>query len=728
MESNFSSKKKGRRLSILGILLLFFILIFIEIFLQGSKRLSIPFVLDSTISHLLFNVVFILIVIIIFVLGRNLIKLYLERRKGILGSHFKTQLMLFFIGFSIIPTILMFIFASDLISRNIETWFTSPIDEVMNNSKIIGEAIYKRIEEDSYKFSEILLSEIKKKTLYSPTNRHEFQEFLKERMALYKLDFINCFINEQEIVSLANANLPLIEWIDIPDDLVKSAIREGRKRWINELGKGELIRCGVSTDIEDIGKLTIFTGIYLEEGYINPLKRISSSVLRYQQMKLYKDPTRTSYLLLLLFVASLLIFSASWLGIHLARTITTPVEKLARATEEISKGNLGIKVEPPPSGEIRLLTESFNKMVKELKENQEILFHKTKELENRAQFIETVLANVPAGVITIDEKGMLSSANSASLKMLNLPHNVIGKEFAEVFGDPPYEDIKNYIDKTLKGRYKISEKEVIIQMDGKTFTFAVNITPFTDTSGNFLGMIMVLEDLTQFVMMQKIAAWREIAQRVAHEIKNPLTPIQLSAERILKNIEKKESPDKEIIEEGIKTILRETTTIKTLVSEFSKFARMPSAQFSPVNIIELIKEVCSLYRESFKDVDFILEFDPETPEEISADTDQMKRALINIVENAIEAMNGSGKIWIATHFKRENSRLTIEIADNGPGIPASDRDKLFLPYFSTKRKGRGLGLTIVNEIVNEHKGYLHIEDNKPTGTKFFIEIPIEIPV
>jgi len=507
-------------------------------------------------------------------------------------------------------------------------------------------------------------------------------------------------------------------------DLIKNVMKEGRRRWINELGKGELIRCGVSTDLEGVGKLTIFTGIYLEEGYSNPLKKISSSVLRYQQMKLYKDPTRTSYLLILLFVASLLIFSASWLGIHLAKTITTPVEKLAKATEEISKGNLEIEVEPPSSGELKLLTESFNRMVKELKENQEILFQKTKELENRAQFIETVLANVPAGVITIDEKGLLSSANSASLKMLNLPHNVVGKEFREVFGSAPYEDIKNYIDKTFRGRYKISEKEVIIQMDGKTFTFAVNITPFTDTSGNFLGVIMVLEDLTQFVMMQKIAAWREIAQRVAHEIKNPLTPIQLSAERILKNIEKKEKPDKEIIEEGAKTILRETATIKTLVSEFSKFARMPSAQFSQVNIIELIKSVSSLYKESFKDVEFILEFDPDTPEEISADPDQMKRALINIIENAIEAMNGNGKIWIATHFKKEVSRLTIEIADNGPGIPISDRDKLFLPYFSTKKKGRGLGLTIVNEIIAEHKGYLHIEDNKPTGTKFFIELPV----
>lgn len=724
METTPTPMKKGRRLSILGILLLFLILLLIEILLQGSKRLSIPFILSSTLSHLLFNVVFILIVIIIFVLSRNLIKLYLEKRKGVLGSHLKTQLMLFFIGFSIIPTILMFLFASDLISRNIETWFTSPIDEVMNNSQIIGEAIYKRIEEDSFKFSEILLAEIKKKSLYSPINRLEFQEFLKERMSLYKLDFINCFINEQEIVSLANANLPMIEWIDIPQELVSTVIKEGRKRWINELGKGELIRCGVSTDLENVGKLTIFTGIYLEEGYINPLKKISSSVLRYQQMKLYKDPTRTSYLLILLFIASLLIFSASWLGIHLAKTITTPVEKLAKATEEISKGNLGVEVEPPPSGEIRLLTESFNKMVKELKENQEILFQKTKELENRAQFIETVLSNVPAGVITINERGLISSVNSASLKMLNLPHNVLGRDFREVFSNISYEEIKNYIEKTFKGRYKISEKEVIIQMDGKNYTFAVNITPFTDTAGNFLGVIMVLEDLTQFVMMQKLAAWREIAQRVAHEIKNPLTPIQLSAERILKNIEKKDRPDKEIIEEGVKTILKETTTIKTLVSEFSKFARMPSAQFSTVSPVELIKDVSSLYKESFKGIEFILEFDPKTPKEISADPDQMKRALINIVENAIEAMNGNGKIWIATHFKEENSRLTIEIADNGPGIPSSDKEKLFLPYFSTKKKGRGLGLTIVNEIITEHKGFLHIEDNKPTGTKFYIEIPV----
>ncbi|MGQ9617820.1 MAG: sensor histidine kinase [Candidatus Aminicenantia bacterium] len=724
MEPDISAKKKGKRLTALGVALLFLILFLVEIILQGSKKLSMPFILNSTISHLLFNIVFILIVIITFVLSRNIIKIYLEKRKGILGSHFKAQLMLFFIGFSIIPTILMFVFASDLISRNIETWFTSPIDDVMNNSKIIGEAIYKRIEDDSFKFSEILLSEIIKKSLYLPLNRREFQDFLKERMTLYKLDFVNCYVNEDEIVSLANANLPLIEWTDIPSDAIKRTMREGRLKWIDELGKGELIRCGISTELEGIGKLTIFSGIYIEEGYSNPLKKISSSVIRYQQMKLYKDPTRTSYLLILLLVASLLIFSASWLGIHLARTITTPVERLARATEEITKGNLEIQVEPPSTGEIRILTESFNKMVKELKENQEILFQKTKELENRAQFIETVLANVPAGVVTIDDKGLISSANSASLKMLNLPHDVIGKGFKELFGNPPYEEIKNYIDRTFKGRYKLSEKELIIQMDGKTYTFALNITPFTDSSSNFLGVILVLEDLSQFVMMQKLAAWREIAQRVAHEIKNPLTPIQLSAERIIKNLEKKEQPDKSVIEEGAKAILRETATIKNLVSEFSKFARMPSAQFAPVNITEIIKSIASIYKDSFKDIEFIIEFDPDAPENILADYDQIKRAFINIVENAIEAMNGRGKIWIATYFKEETSRLTIEIADNGPGIPPSDRDKLFLPYFSTKKKGRGLGLTIVNEIVNEHKGMLYIEDNKPSGTKFLIEIPV----
>ncbi len=724
MEKGVSSRKQGKRLTILGVFLLFLILVMVEIFLQGSKRLSIPFVLDSTISHLLFNIVFILIVIIIFVLSRNIIKLYLEKRKGVLGSHFKIQLMLFFIGFSIIPTIMMFVFASDLISRNIETWFASPIEDMMSNSKIIGEAIYKRIESDSFKFSEIIISEIKKKSLYLPLNRHEFQEFLKERMTLYQIDFINCYLNEQEIVSLANANLPMIEWIDIPLESVKKAIREGKVRWIDELGTGELIRCGISTDIEGLGKLTLFSGIYIEEGYINPLKNISSAVIRYQQMKLYKDPTRTSYLLILLFIALLLIFSASWLGIHLARTITTPVERLAIATEEVSRGNLEIEVEPPPSGEIRLLTESFNRMVKELKENQEILFEKTRELENRAQFIETVLANVPAGVITINDKGFVSSANSASLKMLNLSHDIVGKDYRELFNSSPYEDIKNYIDKTFKGRYKISEKELIIQIDGKSYTFAINITPFTDQDGNFLGVILVFEDLTQFVMMQKLAAWREIAQRVAHEIKNPLTPIQLSAERILKNIERKEHIDKKLIEEGLKNVLREASTIKTLVSEFSKFARMPSVQLAPANISEIIRETVTLYKENYKEVEFILEIDSNTPEQILADSDQLKRALINIIENAIEAMNGHGKILIATRFKRDTSRLTIEIADNGPGIPESDKDKLFLPYFSTKKRGRGLGLTIVSEIISEHKGFLHIEDNKPSGTKFLIEIPV----
>ncbi|MEW6456515.1 MAG: ATP-binding protein [Acidobacteriota bacterium] len=717
-------KKRINRIIITLLLLLFLLLIFIQIFIMKSKELSIEILSNMALNFFLFNIIIILILTLLFVLGRNLLKLYTERKNKILGSHFKTNLVIFFIGFSIIPTLLLFIFASDLINKNIESWFKTPIDEVIKNSQSIAEAYYSKIEENAQIFSVAMSEEIEKKYLYLLQNRDLLQDYFKERMFKYKLDFLTVLINGDEF-TLINPALPLEDYKEIPPLMIEKAFSEGYLKKIDPMGKGEIVRYGTVSSFGSSVKMLTIIGKFIPESHFRNLRRISADLQKYQQIKIYKDPMKTTYFLLLLFITLLLIFAASWLGFHLAKGITLPIEKLASATKEVSAGNLDVKVEHPATGELQILINSFNNMINELKENQIYIAQKTDELEKRTKFIETILNNVSTGVITLDSNGMITTANPSSLKILNLNEdNVLGKSYTQIFNLPQYLDIKNTIEKAFKSKFKITEREIGLDLDGTSISLTLNLTPLKDTGNKFLGMIMVLDDLTQLIRAQKMVAWREVAQRVAHEIKNPLTPIQLSAERILKNIDKSNREYKKIVEEGVSTIMKEIDSIKKLSTEFSKFARMPVLQSKPSSIHKVIDEIVDMFKEMFPEVNFQVNFAYNVPERVTFDPDQMKRALINVLDNAVEAMEKRGDITISISYNEDLQYIKIEIVDTGPGIPPSEKHKLFTPYFSTKKRGRGLGLAIVNEIISEHNGYISVEDNSPRGTKFIIELPV----
>jgi two-component system nitrogen regulation sensor histidine kinase NtrY len=381
-------------------------------------------------------------------------------------------------------------------------------------------------------------------------------------------------------------------------------------------------------------------------------------------------------------------------------------------------------VEEPASDELGTLIDSFNQMISDLRGSQLHIAEKTTELENRKQYIETVLQNITTGVITLDAQGHITTINPSAREMLALEEiNPIGKSFRDVLRDGKYGEIVNNISWGIKNKYRLSDKEINIVSNGQTTTLALALSPLPQADGDFSGMIVVFDDLTQLIKAQKIATWKEVAQRVAHEIKNPLTPIQLSAERIIKTLRKSDQAAPGIIEEGAKTIIQETRTIKSLVDEFSNFARMPKVDLRPADLRTLIDQTTSLFRGIFAQVEMEADLATDIPAAVQIDPDQMKRVLINIFDNAIEAMNKKGKIKVRAFFRKRQQQVTIEISDTGPGISVEDKTKLFLPYFSTKKKGTGLGLAIVNQIIREHNGSIRVENNHPTGAKFIIELP-----
>ncbi|MCP2605884.1 ATP-binding protein, partial [Candidatus Aminicenantes bacterium AC-335-O07] len=666
--------------------------------------------------------VFLLFLILLFVLGRNLTKLYLERKRKVIGSHFKTKLVFFFIGLSLIPTLLLFFFASDLINRSIEHWFRSPVDQILKDTQQVAEGFYSDKEAITYHYAKQLGIEIREKDFLLPGNTQALLDFLKEKIREYRLDLISVYIGEKELVTFLNPNLPLQDYQDLKENIIKRALLGENFKRIEPMGKGELIRRGISFNHPQVGRVLIVTGKFLPQNYYQSINRISSYIQKYKSLKILKDPIKTSYLLIFLFVTLLIIFAASWIGFHLAKSITNPIEKLAQATREVSKGNLDVRVEDPASDEIGILIESFNQMVSDLKESNKKIEQKTEEIERRKKYFETVLDNISTGVITVDANGFITTINPAAINLLQLnSQNPIGENYKIFLSNPTYSEIVNILDKAIEGKYKITEKEIHLKFENKTVTLALTITPFQDMNNNFMGLIVALDNVTQIITAQKIAAWKEVAQRVAHEIKNPLTPIQLSAERIIKSLGKEEN--KKIIEEGAKTIIQETRTIKNLVDEFSNFARLPVISLSYTDLHQIIEQTVSLFRGIYKEIEFEVLYSSEVPSKVYVDPEQIKRVFVNIISNAVEAMDKKGKVTIVTSYNPEIKTIRIEISDTGPGIPDSDKAKLFIPYFSTKKKGRGLGLSIVHQIITEHNGTIKVEDNIPHGAKFIIQIP-----
>ncbi|MFQ6109082.1 MAG: PAS domain-containing protein, partial [Candidatus Aminicenantales bacterium] len=632
-------KRKGPR--VVGVIIILLIILFfaIEFFIRETQEFS-PTSFTNILLTSLQIIVLLMFLILLFVLGRNLVKLYMERRRKVLGAHFKTRLLLFFIALSLIPTLLLFFFASDLISRNIETWFKTPIDRILEDTKTLADGIYQNSQDITLHYARQLSRNIQAQNLLNLERKLPLMEFVRNKLSEYKLDEIGIFVEEEEIFTYLNPDLPIQYYRDVDLSNVKRAQPGEIFSSIDSMGNGEMIRQGISFAVSDVRHVLVVAGKFLPQNYAQKINNISAYVQRYSQLRIQKNPVKAFYFITLIFITMLIIFAASWIGFHLAKGITVPIEKLAHATKEVSKGNLDVRVEDPASDELGILIDSFNQMIADLNESQKSIAQKTSELEARKQYIETILNNITTGVITLNAQGIITTINPSARAMLGLQEkDLIGTKYNDVLSQEKYRGITQNIKRGLQKRHKIPDKEINITVDGQSVTLALTLSPLRQANDAFSGMIVVLDNLTQLIKAQKIAAWKEIAQRVAHEIKNPLTPIQLSAERIIKNLKSHKKGSSAVIEEGANTIVQEARTIKSLVDEFSNFARMPSIRLQSADLHSLIEQTIALFTGIFSEIEFETSFSPDVPSPMLIDPDQMRRVFINLIDNAIDAMN-----------------------------------------------------------------------------------------
>lgn len=733
----YTSEEDYRRRKREGIIIL--VIIFTVAVLTLAENRILHFGADFPISNtilmfILININLLLLLLLIFLVFRNLVKLLYDRRHKVMGSKLRTRLAVAFIALTLLPTIVLFFFSINFITTSIEFWFNVPVEQALQNSLFVGRQLYKRTEENHRFLLERIAYQIKIKNYLADKKRKALSKYIQIVQREFNLDAVEVYGDDLKRLSYALAekmeNKPFKV---ISSKKLRKSLAAGRSRSIAErIPGGELIRTIGTVPFNvpaDKTEAYVALSILIPPDLSENMASISRGVEEYQQIKLLKEPIQITLYITLSIVGLLVVFCAMWFGFYLAKSITIPIMELAEGTRRVAEGDLSFSIGHVADDEIGTLVDSFNKMTKDLRTGREqlelsarLLREQNIEIEERRRYMEIVLKNVSAGVVTLDANGMITTINKSAEKMLQLKaEKILSKNYKAILdrqylnlADDVMENLKNAIDNAV-------ELPVRVAINGMPRSFLMHFTALKDDAGNSMGIVMVFDDLTELEKAQRMAAWREVARRIAHEVKNPLTPIKLSAQRLSRKYAGQ--IDEPVFEECTRMIIDHVDLIRNLVNEFSAFARFPAANPKTCELQPIIEETLALYKEGHPNISFDMKVENDIPK-LNLDRQQIKQAMINLVDNAIGAIKNNGEIEISLHHDPHEKRVSIEVSDNGPGISGHDKTHLFEPDFSTKTSGMGLGLTIVSTIVADHNGTISVQDNPPHGAKFVIELPV----
>jgi two-component system nitrogen regulation sensor histidine kinase NtrY len=726
------NRRKRNLLVILGFLVLVGTANLVDI---GVYAPDLPLASNIT-TFALLNLNLIVLLLLVLLLFRNLVKLWFERRAQVIGAKFKAKLVLSFLALSLAPAILIFLIASNFINKSIEGWFKPQVERPLDQALAVAQTYYNNLEQTALRHAQYLRRVINRDGLLAEDRRGALAAYLVEQQERLGISAITVFNARGR--ELAHVKDPVLG--DLPtQDVNQSQLKRGQAgqevTTVRELASGDLIEAVMPIWTAPAGERqvagVIVVATHVPERLEARVRAISQAFQEYKQLKLLKAPIKGIYILLFLLMTLIVVFSFTWFGLYLARGITGPIEQLAEGMREIAAGNLSYKVHARGGDEIGALVQSFNHMTDDLKESKRRLEEayldlsdKHTELEDRRRYIETVLEAITTGVVSFDPLGRLTTINRAAARMFGLSETTaVGKLLEEVFAGSDVKNVVGLVGRTRRVRGGAIEQELHLRRGGATLALLASATALRGPEGEYAGAVVVFDDLTELLKAQRVAAWREVAQRIAHEIKNPLTPIQLSAQRLRRRFSRSAGEEQQLVSECTETIIQEVDGLKRLVDEFSRFARMPVLAPRPTDVRPLVDSVVNLYRESHPAVALVTRHADDLPL-LEVDPDHIKRAILNLVDNAVQAVGGAGEVVVETAHVSATGHARIIVSDTGPGISAEDKDKLFLPYFSTKAAGMGLGLPIVHEIVTEHGGTIRVEDNEPRGCRFVIEVPV----
>jgi len=674
--------------------------------------------------------IFLLFVALTFVLMRNLLKLFAERRLGVLGSKFRTRMVAGALLLSSVPVVVMYWFAYGLMNRSIDKWFSTPVEEVRSDTHKMASLLADYATQNARAEAAAIAASPETERGFSG---HGYSGVISE-FQHHELTLQGGFalaIKDGNAEASFNAPSP---WPVMKNSLPISTLAASHPAQFSWQGTEYTLG---SASVQGGGMILV--AIPLPRGFTETVHEVEDSQRRYYNLARERRVVRRTYMGLLLLLTMSVLFVTTWLALFLSKIVTRPLSALAEATQAISRGQLDYRVDVSSADEIGDLVRSFNRMAEDLEASRRQIEASSRdlssvnaELDQRRRQIETILESIPTGVLSLDANRLVTHVNQAMLRMFHpdgghdpAPEILLGASLEEVFPAEVLEDFELLLRRG--DRMGTSTSQMELQLPRGTLNVAVTVATLGQL-GERSGYVVVFEDLSDLLKAQKQAAWREVARRVAHEIKNPLTPISLSAERIQRHLDRSSPTDPafpEVLRSCAETIAGAVETVRQLVDEFSTLARFPVAKPEPSDINEVIEEALSLFHGRLEGVRLHTSLAADLPK-VMADAEAIKRAVANLVDNAAEASQDAvvREIGISTVLVASRDAVEITVADTGHGVTRELKEKLFLPYFSTKKRGTGLGLSIVSRIIEDHHGSIRVEKNLPVGSRFIIELPV----
>jgi two-component system nitrogen regulation sensor histidine kinase NtrY len=695
----------------------------------------------------LVNLNLILLVLLVFLVARNIAKLIFERRRRILGSHLRTRLVTAFVLIALFPATLLFVVAHVFLGNSVERWFNSQVENSLEGSLEVAHSYYEDLADSSLHFAQRVAAEVAGERLLAPGRRPHLRALLDGRRNEYQLALLEVFDGNRAGARSRLPGLPAGSGTRPGAEVVRRASNGEDATAVDSVDKADMIRAAAPIIVDGVRVGVVVAGSYVPQSVVKRREEIDRAFGEYLRLKIQRRPIQTAYTITLALVSLVVLFSATWAGFYLARGITVPIQRLAEGTRAVAQGDLDHRIAGAGEDEIGTLVGAFNRMTADLKTSRT-------ELDARRRYLETLLGNIAAGVVSTDANGAITTMNRAAETLLGVDAlDCLRRRVDSVFADESYAELRQLaaqLGSAPQPTYAIAagaavrlveardaatgppvERQLTLaRPDGEEVVVLLTGTRLVDEAGRPQGVVLFLEDVTHLLRVQRMEAWREVARRIAHEIKNPLTPIQLSAQRLRRRYAAQLRDGGAVFDECTRTIVQQVEELKALVDEFSNFARMPSAPHVPQNLNRLVDEALVLFREGHRDVDFVFTASDDVPV-LDLDREGIKRALINILDNAVAACaarrnaaaDERARIELRTAYDPGLDVARLEIADNGAGMTPEVKARLFEPYFSTKAEGTGLGLAIVSTIVADHNGFVRVRDNVPRGSRFILEFP-----
>ena len=689
----------------------------------------------------LININGLLLLLMVYLVLRNLVELIFERNQKIMGSRLRTRLVISFVSLSLVPTGILFVIALRFVSTSMDYWFNTNVDEALEAAHRLAQSALHETGQQAELVGRQLVTLMESGALNIqdlPALERVLARSLEIDLPGSPDSLVLLDSDRRELIAVRGQRLLPIMLPVIPSEAIRLAQVHNRTEVVTQRTTiGELIQAIVPVDVQVSARPQtwfLVTTQLVPTARLETLQAVFTGVTGYNQLVMLKAPIKLSLIIMLLIITLLILFGAIWFAFFISRSLTGPINKLAEATRRVAEGDLDFTLEKESGDEMGLLVDSFNSMTsdllvsnRQLASTHQALQQSTEVSEQRRRYLETILENVAAGVIALDEHNRIATINRFAEELLAIqPAAFLGREYHEVLPRQHAMIVESFLaELDATGRSTIERHLRVTIRRGETLSLQVNVTRMVDERGRSIGFVILFDNLTNLEKAQRLAAWQEVARRIAHEIKNPLTPIQLSAQRLRKRFLDRIGEDRDIFDQCTATIVAQVDEIKKLASEFSDFARMPKLRRETNDLGRLAEEVVFLYQEAHRSLTITCRIDPALPL-FPFDAVQIKRVLINLLDNAVTALGDGGaiEVRVGPAPERETPMAMLRVADNGPGIPADVRLRIFEPYFSTRKSGTGLGLAIAHTIVSEHGGTIRARDNHPTGTVFTVELPL----